>query len=178
MSRKIEQTYIIKASPPAVWRALTNPKEIEKWSGAWAHFVPQAGTEYAFWNGDIGGVVVEAVPHKKLVQTWKPENWSRTDSVVTFTLSALKGGTRVDLLHENVEDWDYDATSEGWDVYYLGEIKRMLEARGAEDAKGRTTKSAKVRAAEDAKERAAKDAKTRRAKGAKKKRARRAGSAK
>ncbi len=158
MDRKIEQSYTIKATPAAVWRALTDPKEIEKWSGAWVHFVPQAGAEYAFWNGDIGGVVMEAAPRKKLVQTWKPENWSRTDSVVTFTLSAAKGGTRVDLLHENVEDWDYDATSEGWDVYYLGEIKRMLEARGA--------KGAKVKSAKDAKGRAAKGAK----KGAKKRR--------
>ena len=41
------------------------------------------------------------------------------------------GTTLVDLVHENVEDSDYDGTDEGWDIYYLGAIKRMLEARGA-----------------------------------------------
>lgn len=126
---RIEQTYIIDAPPEQVWQALTDPELISQWSGAQAEFSAEPGAEYKLWNGDIAGSVVEVVPMNRLVQTWKPNNWTVEDSIVTFTLSPSEGGTRVDLIHENVQDWDYAGTSEGWDIYYVGVIKKMLEAQ-------------------------------------------------
>ncbi len=157
MDRNIEQTYNIKASPEAVWRALTDQKEIQEWSGANAYFIPQAGAQYTLWDGTIGGKIVEVVPLRKLVQTWKPQEWTRDDSVVTFILTPTRDGTRVDLLHVNVEESDYDGTTEGWDIYYLGVIKKMLEKRNAKPAK--TTKPAKKAAAKKSKPKAKKSAK-------------------
>ncbi len=152
MNREIRQVYIIRASPEEVWRALTDPREIKEWSGANAYFIPQPGALYTLWDGNIGGKIVEAVPQRKLVQTWKPQDWTRTDSVVTFTLAPTKEGTRVDLLHVNVEESDYDGTTEGWDIYYLGVIKKMLESRNAKPVKGaRSAKPAKTKSAKAAK---------------------------
>jgi uncharacterized protein YndB with AHSA1/START domain len=136
----IKQTYLIHASPAEVWRALTDPEVIEAWSDADAEFEPIVGAEYALWDGSICGEIVEVTPRKKLVQTWQPDNWERTDSVVTFTLKPVGKKTRVDLLHENVEGFDYAGTSEGWDLYYLGAIKRMFDTK---PAKARNTKPAK-----------------------------------
>ncbi len=126
---EIEQTYMIAASPTEVWHALTNPEIIEEWSGADAEFVPEVGAEYALWDGSIVGEIVEVVPGKKLVQTWQPDNWTIENSVVSFTLTAVGSKTRVDLVHENVEDFDYEGTTEGWNLYYLGAIKRMFDAK-------------------------------------------------
>jgi len=137
----IKQTYMINASPAEVWRALTDPEVIELWSDADAEFEPVVGAEYALWDGSICGEIVEVVPRQKLVQTWQPDNWERDDSIVTFTLTPVGKKTRVDLLHENVEDSDYAGTSEGWDVYYLGAIKRLFSTKLAK--KVRNTKSAK-----------------------------------
>lgn len=135
MNRNIEQTYDIKASREEVWRALTDPKEIAEWSGGNAYFVPQAGAKYTLWNGDITGKILKAEPPALLSQTWQPKDWTRTDSVVTFMLGNSKDGTKVVLLHENVEDADFDGTNAGWDEYYLGAIKKMLEARRRAPAK-------------------------------------------
>ncbi|HEX7594139.1 MAG TPA: SRPBCC domain-containing protein [Anaerolineae bacterium] len=136
----IKQTYEIAAAPAEVWRALTDPRIIEEWSGARANFPLEVGAAYALWDGTIGGEIVEIVHGQKLAQTWKPQDWTRTDSVVTFTLTPRGNGTRVDLLHVNVEESDYDGTTEGWDIYYLGAIKRMFEASAG---KTRDTKTAK-----------------------------------
>jgi uncharacterized protein YndB with AHSA1/START domain len=125
----IKQTYLINAAPKLVWQALTDPEIIEEWSGADAEFVPEPKTEYSLWDGSICGVIISVTPNKKLVQTWKPDNWTVDDSVVTFTLIPDGAGTRVDMVHENVEEFDFEGTEEGWDLYYLGAIKRMLEAR-------------------------------------------------
>ena len=138
---KIEQTYLINASPAQVWQALTEDVVIQKWSAAAAAFVPQAGMDYSLWDGTIVGKIVEVVTNKKLVQTWKPNDWTIDNSVVTFTLTPVGKKTRVDLLHENVEEFDYEGTSEGWDLYYLGAIKRMFDAKAAR--KVRNTKAAK-----------------------------------
>ena len=126
---RIEQTYLIAAPLEDVWTALTDPALIKKWSGANAKYVAQPNVEYSLWDGSIAGTILEVEPHKRLHKTWKPENWTRTDSVVTFLLSPARGGTRIDLVHENVEESDFEGTSEGWNVYYLGAIQRMLERR-------------------------------------------------
>jgi hypothetical protein len=46
---------------------------------------------------------------------------------VTFILTPVAGGTRLDLLHENVQPEDYEGTSQGWNDSYVGAIKKMLE---------------------------------------------------
>ena len=144
----IRQTYEIAATPAEVWRALTEPRIIEEWSEAKADFPLQVGAAYSLWDGSIGGKIVEFVPMEKLVQTWKPEDWARTDSIVTFTLLPNGGGTRVDLLHINVEESDFDGTTEGWDIYYLGAIKRMFESQKPKRAAAKkpTKKPAKSKA--------------------------------
>ncbi len=147
----IKQTYVIAATPEEVWRALTHPELIQEWSGASAQYSPEAGAPYSLWDGDIVGEIVEVVPGARLVQTWKPTDWTRLDSVVRITLVPQEGTTLVDLVHENVEESDYDGTNEGWDIYYLGAIKRMLEARGAGSGeskrKAATAKTPKAQAA-------------------------------
>lgn len=143
---KIEQSYIIPASPDEVWRALTEPELIAEWSGGDAEFEPTVGVVYSLWDGSIGGEILEVVPRKKLVQSWKPDDWTIENSVVTFTLSPVSEGTRVDLLHENVEDFDFEGTTEGWGLYYLGAIQRMFEARprNARPRNAKLTKSTKT----------------------------------
>ena len=163
----IKQTYLINASPEKVWRALTEPEMIEQWSDADAEFEPRQGAEYALWDGSIVGEVVAVVPRKKLAMTWQPGHWTIEDSLVTFTLMPVGNQTRVDLLHEHVEEFDYAGTSAGWDLYYLGAIKRMFEkkiwntkltkkAKAAKGAKGKGAKKAKA-----AKEKSAAKKKTR-----------------
>lgn len=131
----IKQTYVIAALPEEVWAALTEPEIIREWSGADAEFPLEPGAAYSLWDGSIGGEIVEFVPGQRLVQTWKPQDWVRQDSVVTFTLVPHPDGTQVDLHHRNVEESDYDGTDDGWDTYYLGAIKRMLEERAPEPKK-------------------------------------------
>ena len=142
----IKQTYDIAASPDEVWRALTDPAVIREWSGAPAEFPVAVVAPYSLWNGDIRGRVLEMEPPRRLVQTWQPQDWTRTDSVVSFTLTPRGKGTRIDLVHVNVEASDYDGTREGWDIYYLGAIKRMFDAKTGSAKLAKKAKAAKKQA--------------------------------
>lgn len=148
---RIEQSYLIAAPLEEVWSALTDPTVIKEWSGATATYAAQPDMEYSLWDGSIAGRILEVEPKKRLYKTWKPDTWTRDDSVVTFFLTPVKGGTRVDLVHENVQESDFEGTSEGWNQYYLGAIQRMFErnrkpslAKKSSSIKRRIKKSARV----------------------------------
>lgn len=125
---RIDRTYFIKASPERVWAALTDAALMAKWTGTLAHYEARAGGEYSLWDDYVGGHVLTFDPPGVLAQTWQPNNWAIQDSVVTFTLSKARGGTQLALAHENVQPEDYDGTANGWDEFYIGAIKAMLEA--------------------------------------------------
>ncbi len=125
--KTIKQTYVIKAASGRVFKALTDPEDIASWSGDEATMDATPGGAFSVWGGSIIGTNLEIVPDRKLVQTWREDTWD-TDSRVTFTLTPEGNGTRVELLHEDVPDSEYDAIAEGWNIYYLGVIKEFLES--------------------------------------------------
>lgn len=137
---RIAQTYIIQASPERVWAALTEPALQKKWTGAHAEYDARVGGTYKLWDDYVSGAIVECVAPKKLAQTWKPADWTIENSVVTFTLKKIRGGTQLDLVHENVQPEDYDSTRDGWKNFYVGAIKKSVEGEKRE-TRTRTAKS-------------------------------------
>ena len=125
MSKPITQIYQINASPQKVFEALTNAKIIQEWSGAPAKMDAQAGTEFSLFGDSIVGKNVEVVPNEILVQDWAEATWE-SPSRVTFTLTAAKGGTTVELRHENVPEASLQSISQGWQQFYLGQIQKMF----------------------------------------------------
>lgn len=125
---RIEQTYLINAAPEEVWAALTDPTLQAQWSGQRAQFDARVGGTYQLFDDYVTGEIVEADAPNKLAQTWQPDDWTITDSVVSFVLTPVEGGTQVVLVHENVQPEDFEGTSQGWDDFYVGAIKKMLEA--------------------------------------------------
>ncbi len=121
------KSYFIGAPPVAVWRALTDPAVIEEWGGGPAEIRAEAGAAFAFWGGDIHGTVTTAEPPVRLVQEWWGDDEWDEASVVTFELSPEGEGTRLTLAHTNVPDDEADEFDAGWDDYYLGPLKELLE---------------------------------------------------
>lgn len=90
----------IAHAPEKLWRALTQPHLIEEWLMK-NDFVPQVGHRFKL-RGDWGGVldceVLVVEPLSQLSYTW---NFRHEDpafnlqSVVTFTLTPISGGTRL-----------------------------------------------------------------------------------
>ena len=122
----IQQTYIIKAPLEKVWKALTDPKIIEKWGGGPAIMDNKEGTKFTLWGGDIFGKNISVVPEKKLQQEWYAGEWDEP-SIVLFTLTSNGDTTTVDLLHDNIPDSEATEIESGWKDYYMGPLKDLLE---------------------------------------------------
>ncbi len=121
-----EYKLVIAADPEEVFAALTNPFQIEIWSGYPADMKAEVGYVFSLWEGDITGVNLEVVPNRRLVQEWF---FGERDeqSLVEIKLKKENGKTMLDLKHTHIPAEVYEEITEGWREYYLGSMKEMLE---------------------------------------------------
>ena len=119
-------TIEITAEPEEVFAALTIPFQIELWSGYPADMKAEAGYMFSLWEGDITGVNLEVKPNESLVQEWFFGEQSEP-SIVRLDLKKEGVKTCVVLTHTHIPEEVFDEITEGWQEYYLGAIKGMLE---------------------------------------------------
>jgi activator of HSP90 ATPase len=123
----IRKTYVIAAPNSKVWAALTDPDVIERWGGGPADMAAEPDSAFSLWGGSIFGTVVDVDPGRSMMQEWYGGNWD-DPSIARFTLTAdASGGTRLELENTGVPDEDAPDIDAGWDDYYLGPIKTLLE---------------------------------------------------
>jgi uncharacterized protein YndB with AHSA1/START domain len=123
---------IFPHTPATIWKALTAGALVERWirmplSG----FDAVAGKEFTFkttpagaWDGLIRCRVIEAVPNERLAYSWKSGDAANDgygaplDTIVTWTLTPSKNGTRLRLVHAGFvlprNEGAYRNMGEGW----------------------------------------------------------------
>lgn len=122
----IYKEYRIKSRIEKVWDALTNPKTINLWSVAKAKMSEKVKDEFSLWGGDMYGKNVKVVKNSLLEQEWWVKGWEKPSTVV-FELSEDGEYTVVKLSHTDLPEDEIEEYSNGWDLYYMGEIKKLLE---------------------------------------------------
>lgn len=127
--KSLKMSWLIKAKPELVWQALTDPKLINKWGGGPAKMNDREGSAFSFWGGDITGKNIKVVKGKKLVQDWQEADWDEPSNL-TVTLKAEKSSTRVELLQSGLPAGRYADIKEGWQEYYFGPLKELVEQMG------------------------------------------------
>jgi len=124
--KALTQTYEIAAPIKKVWRALVNPKVINAWGGGPARMDDKIGATFKLWGGDVHGKNIDVQPPKLLKQEWYGGDWPEA-SIATFSLNETNGTTTVKFHQENIPDNEFDDIADGWQRYYLGPIKELLE---------------------------------------------------
>ena len=118
--------------PPAkVWRALTEPALLAQWLMK-TDLEPVSGKSFTFrsdptpwWDGIVNCEVLAVEPMKRIQYSWRsgspPEG---LDTVVTWTLTPIPSGTRLELEHGGFRPADgqaFQGASHGWRK--MGEVK-------------------------------------------------------
>jgi len=128
MPKTIRQTVTFKASPRAVYEALTDSRRHAAFTGTPARIDRRPGGRFTVYGGYLEGVTIELVPNKKIVQFWRSRNWPRFHySIVTFALAPVRGGTRLRFTQEGVPNSDYRAKRSGWASAYWEKLKAFLK---------------------------------------------------
>jgi uncharacterized protein YndB with AHSA1/START domain len=116
----ITQTVVIPAPPQKVYDALVNPKLHAAFTESPATGSGRVGGKFTAWDGYISGVNRELDPGKRIVQSWRTTEWpdGAEDSRLELTLTAVKGGTEIRMVHSNVPASQAGSYRQGWIDYY------------------------------------------------------------
>lgn len=144
-TREIVVEDVLLHRPEVIWKALTDGKLIVRWLMP-NDFEPVVGRRFTFktkpmgsWDGVVHCEILEIKPCEKLVYSWKggsddnPAYGSRLDSIVTWTLAVVEGGTRLRLVHSGFRspgnDFAFEAMSGGWGrvMQSIGRVAAELE---------------------------------------------------
>lgn len=136
---RIEKTIFLKADPSRVWAFLTDPEMLARWFHPADRSLAQK-SPYQFWRNaeSVGeefcwGEVVDVEADVRLVYTFAHKWLGRHETRVSWRLSPVDGGTRLQLVHEGFQDapvdvfdclCDHDA---GWDEHFTKLRERVLE---------------------------------------------------
>ena len=129
-ARSIVVERLMAHPPEKIWRALTQGRLIAEWLMP-NDFEPVIGYRFTFktrpmgdWDGIVRCEVLECDPPQRLRYSWKggsdsnPDYGARLVSDVTWTLTAVDGGTRVRMVHDGFvfpgNRFAYEAMSPGW----------------------------------------------------------------
>ena len=130
----------LKASPQAVWRALTQPERLKRWMGPSDEFqvlvaetdVRVGGRYHIVMKSpdgeehDVSGVYREVAANRKLVYTWAWKSTPERESLVTIELTPAGDGTELVLKHERFADKESrDRHEQGW-TGCVRRLERML----------------------------------------------------
>jgi activator of HSP90 ATPase len=127
MPKTIRQSVTFKASPREIYEMLMDSRQHAKFTASKARISRKAGGKFTAYDGYIEGTNLELVPNKKIVQSWRGSDWPEGHySKATFTLTKVKGGTRLVFTQSGVPDQQYESIKQGWRDFYWNPMLATL----------------------------------------------------
>jgi activator of HSP90 ATPase len=127
--KTIKQTTTLKAAPHAVYEVLVDSKKHAQLTGGTAKISRKVGGKFTVYDGYATGKHLELVPDKKIVQTWRADDWPEgVYSKCTFEMTPTKTGTKLTFTQTGVPAEFYKDIKQGWIDFYWKPMKEMLES--------------------------------------------------
>jgi uncharacterized protein YndB with AHSA1/START domain len=141
-TRDIVVEKVFADPPESLWKALTTGELMSRWLRMpMVGFEPVKGNRFTYqttpagkWDGVIHCEVLEVKPNERFSYSWKGGHESNVgygaplDTVVTFTLARVDGGTRLSLVHSGfvlpTNESAFKGMGDGWQkvVPTIGDI--------------------------------------------------------
>jgi uncharacterized protein YndB with AHSA1/START domain len=121
---------IIPARPERIYAAWLSSDEHTAFTGDKAVVEPFVGGKHSTFDGYANGHTVELQPGKRIVQTWRAEDFplGSPDSRVEVTLEETVGGTMVTIFHSEIPSGQGSSCRDGWLKFYLEPLKSYFVA--------------------------------------------------
>jgi uncharacterized protein YndB with AHSA1/START domain len=131
MSYTVTLAVDLPAKPAQLYHMYLNPRLHAAITGFPVKIAARAGSPFKAFGGALSGTILQVVPKRLIVQSWRSTHFGKRDVDSTLVLTFLphgKGG-RIMLSHVNVAERDYGGVSDGWAKYYLVPWRAYLEGR-------------------------------------------------
>lgn len=139
MSDPIKQSVVMPAPAKQLYDTYLSPRAHAAITGSPVIIGRKSGSEFRAFDGVLTGTILATVPNRLIVQRWRSAHFDPADPdstlILTFTPLGARS-TRIDLVHVDVSEADYEDVKQGWPKYYWKPWRRAL-------AKRKTTRSAR-----------------------------------
>jgi uncharacterized protein YndB with AHSA1/START domain len=118
----------LPASAARLYRMYLDPIQHAAFTGAPVNIAARPGQRFEAFAGAISGTILQLVPNRLIVQSWRSVHFLRRDLDSTLILAFLpqKRGARIELTQVNVAERDYAGVCEGWSKYYWAPWRAFL----------------------------------------------------
>ena len=120
MPRTIQIAAWLPAAPDRLFDMYLDPVEHAAFTGCPVTISSHPGATFRAFNDVLTGTILQVVPKRLIVQSWRSPHWgpSDLDSTLILTFLPEKNGGRIELTHVNVIDEDFAGVSHGWEKFY------------------------------------------------------------
>jgi uncharacterized protein YndB with AHSA1/START domain len=120
MPRTVTLAVELPASAARLYRTYLDPKQHAAFTGAPVTIAARPGAPFVAFDGALSGTILQVVPNRLIVQSWRSTHFAKQDLDSTLVLSfwPQRRGARIELTHVNIADTDFAGVSEGWSKYY------------------------------------------------------------
>jgi uncharacterized protein YndB with AHSA1/START domain len=120
MARTIQLAASLPATPDRLFDMYLDSVEHAAFTGSLVTISAQPGAPFRAFNNVLTGTILQVVPKRLIVQSWRSPYWGPDDIDSTLILSFLpeKEGGRIELTQVNVVDTDFAGVSHGWEKFY------------------------------------------------------------
>lgn len=131
MPRTIQLAASLPAAPDRLFDMYLDPVEHAAFTGAPVTISDQPGAAFRAFNDALSGTVLQVVPKRLIVQSWRSSNWGSADldSTLVLTFWPENDAGRIELVHVNVIDGDFAGVSHGWEKFYWAPWRAYLASR-------------------------------------------------
>lgn len=127
-TKTFRQVVAFRASPHDIYEALMDSRKHARFTGAEARISRKVGGKFTAYGDYIDGTQLAIVPDRKIVQSWHGSDWPAGHySRATFTLSRVKGGTRLTFTQSGIPQEHYGHLKQGWVEHYWDKMRKVLE---------------------------------------------------
>ena len=120
MQRVISQTVLLPAPAEELYRMYINATEHEAITGGPVIIGANPGDVFSAFAGALSGKMLATAAPSLIVQSWRSTDFQPKDmdSTVILSFTPTAGAGRIDLVHINVPDHDFEAVAAGWREFY------------------------------------------------------------
>ena len=131
MAKIVRQSVLLPASARELYATYLSPRGHGAISGGRVLVSSRPGSTFRAFGGALRGRMLQTIPGRLIVQSWRSSAFKKTDPDSTLIIRFTPKGkqARVDLVHVNVPDHDYNGVNKGWKSYYWKPWRKYLARR-------------------------------------------------
>ena len=131
MLKTIQKTVTLPAPAEKLFDMYLSPRAHGAITGGPVPINRTPGSRFRAFGGMITGRTLQVVPKRLIIQSWRGKAWKYGDIDSTLVISFWPDdiGGRIELVHVNVAEYDYDDVNEGWDSYYWKPWREYLRKK-------------------------------------------------